>query len=173
MPSSCGKRRSEELDLDKIKSDNKIRVAVNLHHHAHSTCESSSNIRLQRMSSEDFFEPSPTKVIITRKKPVTVLPKRTKKLPDPPAPMPVPCNYSSYTASCRTQFLSKSGREKSRYIKKLISKGYMFSIGRVQMYDLFRDHSNGTPITDWKTRGRKPILSCGRRTRGTSRLSSL
>mmetsp|Transcript_40138 Transcript_40138/g.46975 ORF Transcript_40138/g.46975 Transcript_40138/m.46975 type:complete len:92 (-) Transcript_40138:293-568(-) len=46
MPSSCGKRRSEELDLDKIKSDNKIRVAVNLHHHAHSTCESSSNIRL-------------------------------------------------------------------------------------------------------------------------------
>ena len=242
MPSSCGKRRSEDLDLEKKKQDNKIRVAVNLHHHAASTCESSSNIRLlvkdlkclkkgtsttklineidrcaqriievqsttkkdickvaprgstsyayHRMSSEDFFESSPTKVVITRKKSVTILPKRTKKQPDPPAPMPVPCNYSSYTTSCRTQFLSKSGREKSRYIKQLISKGFMFSakdtmdilskfvkrkskiinfwtknkyipIGRVQMYDLFKDHSNGMPITDWKTCGRKPILSCG------------
>ena len=120
MPSSCGKRRSEDLDLEKKKQDNKIRVAVNLHHHAASTCESSSNIRLlvkdlkclkkgtsttklineidrcaqriievqsttkkdickvaprgstsyayHRMSSKDFFESSPTKVVITQKK---------------------------------------------------------------------------------------------------------
>mmetsp|Transcript_40132 Transcript_40132/g.46962 ORF Transcript_40132/g.46962 Transcript_40132/m.46962 type:complete len:98 (+) Transcript_40132:1-294(+) len=45
MPSSCGKRGSEELDLEKIKTDNKIRVAVNLHNHVNSTCESSSSIR--------------------------------------------------------------------------------------------------------------------------------
>ena len=179
MISSCSKRRSEELDLEKIKTDNKICVAVNLHHHADSTCKSSSDIRLlvkdlkglekgtnttkliyeidrcakriieiqsttkrnilkisprgsksyayHRMSSRDLFESSLTKVVITRKKSVTILPKRTKKQPDSLAPMSVLCNYSSYTASCRTQFLSKSGQEKSRYIKQLISKGYMFS----------------------------------------------
>jgi len=41
MPSSCGKRRSEELGLEKIKTDNKTRVAVNLHHNVDLTCESS------------------------------------------------------------------------------------------------------------------------------------
>ena len=46
MPSSCGKRRSEDLDLEKKKQDNKIRVAVNLHHHAALTCKSSSNVCL-------------------------------------------------------------------------------------------------------------------------------
>mmetsp|Transcript_10748 Transcript_10748/g.10875 ORF Transcript_10748/g.10875 Transcript_10748/m.10875 type:complete len:103 (+) Transcript_10748:25-333(+) len=45
MSSSCDKRWSEGFDLEKIKTDNKIRVAVNLHNHVNSTWEISSSIR--------------------------------------------------------------------------------------------------------------------------------
>ena len=54
MPSSYGKRRSEEFDLEKVKTDNTICIESNLHHHVDLTYKSSSNICLLVKNLKDL-----------------------------------------------------------------------------------------------------------------------
>ena len=71
---------------------------------------------------------------------------------------PIPNDLVSFNRCEAIELLKDRGPEKSQIINYWVMKKYI-PVSRQQMYKYLRDHKDSNCETDWKTRGRKPILS--------------